>query len=223
MLNTQGDQMKPKLYDLTDRFAWYLGVILSPLLNYRMQNRYKILANTLFTAANKRVFGYIGRGAKVARDVTLINPEFVSLAEGASIGEKSVISAWPCYKEQVFNPSIIIGRNTSIGAYGHLTAVNRIIIGDGVLMGMNVTISDNAHGHSTLAQLEIPPIDRPLFQKGAVEIGDYVWIGSKATILSGVRIGKGAIIAANAVVVSDVPEACIVAGVPAKIVKDMRK
>lgn len=215
--------MKLSVPGLTERLAWGLGIFLSPLLNYRMQNRLKLLANTVVTAANRKVFRRIGRGAKIARNVTLINPQYVSLAEGATIGEKSVISAWPSYKDITFDPVISIGRNTSIGAYCHLTAINRISIGDGVLIGMHVTISDNAHGASALDQLETPPMDRPLVQKGAVDIGNNVWIGSKATILSGVRIGKGAIIAANAVVVQDVPEACVVAGVPARLIKDMTR
>lgn len=49
--------------------------------------------------------------------------------------------------------------------------------------------------------------------------GKYIWIGERVCILSGVHIGKGAIIAANAVVTHDVPEGCIVGGVPAKIIK----
>lgn len=219
----EGTLVKRWVSGLTERLAWGLGILLSPLLNYRMQNRLKLLANTVVTAANRKRFRHIGRGAKIARNITLINPQCVSLADGATIGEKSVVSAWPSYKDATLNPVIDIGRNTSIGAYCHLTAVNRITIGDGVLIGMHVTISDNAHGASVLEQLVTPPMDRPLVQKGAVEIGDNVWIGSKATILSGVRVGKGAIIAANAVVVQDVPEACVVAGVPARLIKDMTR
>lgn len=55
--------------------------------------------------------------------------------------------------------------------------------------------------------------------KGKIEIGDDVWIGYGSTILSGVKIGQGAIVAAGSVVVKDVPEYSIVGGVPAKILK----
>jgi acetyltransferase-like isoleucine patch superfamily enzyme len=214
--------MKRLAIELIERLAWGLGILLSPLLNYRMQNRLRLLSNTVVTAANRKAFRHIGRGAKIARNVTLINPQCISLAEGATIGEKSVISAWPNYGSSASDAGIDIGRNTSIGAYCHLTAVTQISIGNGVLTGMYVTISDNAHGASALDQLDTPPIDRPLVQKGPVEIGDNVWIGSKVTILSGVHIGKGAIIAANAVVVHDVPEGTVVAGIPATQIKDMK-
>ena len=54
-----------------------------------------------------------------------------------------------------------------------------------------------------------------------VKIGNDVWIGAKATVLSGVTIGNGAVIAAGAVVTKDVPDNTVVAGVPAKIIKQI--
>ena len=56
-------------------------------------------------------------------------------------------------------------------------------------------------------------------QKGNIEIGDDVWIGLRATICAGVKIGQGAVIAAGAVVTKDVPPYAIVGGVPAKVIK----
>lgn len=50
-----------------------------------------------------------------------------------------------------------------------------------------------------------------------------MWIGTKASIMSGVRIGKGAIIAANSVVTHDIPPYCVAAGVPAKVIKVIRE
>lgn len=60
---------------------------------------------------------------------------------------------------------------------------------------------------------------RDTFSKGHVVIGNDVWIGAKATILSGVTVGDGAVIAAGAVVVTNVPSYAIVGGVPAKVIK----
>jgi maltose O-acetyltransferase len=57
-------------------------------------------------------------------------------------------------------------------------------------------------------------------QTGEIIIEDDVWIGAKATILKGVKIGKGAVIAVGSVVTKDVPANAIAAGVPAKIIKD---
>jgi len=60
---------------------------------------------------------------------------------------------------------------------------------------------------------------RDTYSKGPVRIGNDVWIGARATILSGVTVGDGAVIAAGAVVVADVPPYAIVGGVPAKLIK----
>ena len=55
---------------------------------------------------------------------------------------------------------------------------------------------------------------------GRIEIGNKVWIATGAMILPGVKIGDGAIVAAGAVVTKDVPERCMVAGIPAKVIKE---
>jgi acetyltransferase-like isoleucine patch superfamily enzyme len=121
--------------------------------------------------------------------------------------------------EQKFTPSITIGDNCSIGEYCHITSINSITIGNGVLTGRWVTITDNSHGSSSLEEFYIQPSKRKLYSKGSVVIEDNVWIGDKVTILPGVHIGYGSIIGANAVVTKDVPANCVVGGNPAKIIK----
>lgn len=64
-------------------------------------------------------------------------------------------------------------------------------------------------------------MNRPLYSRGPVIIGDNVWIGDKATILPGVTVGEGAVIAANAVITKDVPAFSMVAGNPAIIIKQI--
>ena len=66
---------------------------------------------------------------------------------------------------------------------------------------------------------KINPQDRELISKGIVRIFDNVFLGDKSTVLSGVTIGEGAVIAANSVVTHDIPPYCVAAGVPAKIIK----
>ncbi len=118
-----------------------------------------------------------------------------------------------------YSPEIVIGDNCSIGSGSHITAIAGIYIGNNVLTGKSILITDNAHGSSDRKELEYSPILRPLVSKGEVRIMDNVWIGDKASILPGVTVGKGSIIAANSVVTHDVPDYCIVGGNPAKIIK----
>lgn len=145
--------------------------------------------------------------------------KYFSIGRGTRFGKMVVLTAWDKYEEETFIPEVIIGKNCSFGDYLHLTCIYKIKIGDGVLTGRWVTISDNGHGETDFESLQTPPIKRKLSYKGPVEIGNNVWIGDKATILSGVNIGEGAVIAANAVVTKNVPPYSVIAGNPAKILK----
>lgn len=66
--------------------------------------------------------------------------------------------------------------------------------------------------------MKMMPDDRPLVCKGEIHIGDNVWIGEKAAVLSGVTVGDGAVIGANSIVTHDVPPYSVVAGCPARII-----
>jgi len=149
----------------------------------------------------------------------IVGGDFISIGEKSRVHKNTVLTAWNQYGTQYFKPEIKIGKNVIIGEYGHITAINKIIIEDGVLTGHHVTITDNSHGLSTIKELQMEPINRPLYSKGPVIIDKNVWIGDKVTILPNVHIGEGCIIAANAVVVKDIPPYSIVAGIPGKIIK----
>ena len=153
----------------------------------------------------------------------LLNLQYFKIGEGTCFGKYVVLTAWDKHGEnETYSPEVIIGKDCNFGDYLHLTCINKIIIGDNVLTGRWVTISDNGHGETDLEKLKIPPLKRHLNTKGPVVIGKNVWIGDKATILSGVTIGEGAVIAANSVVTKDVPPYSVAAGVPARIIKQVQ-
>jgi acetyltransferase-like isoleucine patch superfamily enzyme len=137
----------------------------------------------------------------------------IVVGKNLRIGHGSFIGCWT--QEACIN----IGDNVGIGSYAHITAINRIDIQSGVLLGKNVTISDNSHGNLQEEEKSIPPANRQLHSKGPIFIGSNVWIGDKATILANVRIGNGTVIGANSVVTKDLPSNCIAAGIPAKIIR----
>jgi acetyltransferase-like isoleucine patch superfamily enzyme len=156
--------------------------------------------------------------------------EFIHIGDGTAFGLHLFLTSWSSYvyrdkkgntQMQYFSPEIQIGKNCYFGAYNHITCINKISIGDNVLTGKWVTITDNNHGETTFDSVSIPPGQRALTSKGPVIIGDNVWIGDKATILGGVTIGESVIIAANSVVTKDVPPYSVVAGIPAKVIKKM--
>lgn len=92
----------------------------------------------------------------------------------------------------------------------NLSCFEKITIGNGVVISENVTVRDS-DDHEIVGSAK--PVTMP------VAIGNHVWIGMNVTVLKGVKIGDGSIIAAGAVVNKDVPENCMVAGVPARVIK----
>lgn len=163
------------------------------------------------------------KGVIFPNDLTSLGENHIRIGEGTSIGEHCILSAWErtCAGGD-FHPEIHIGQNCCIGEYNHITSTNKIVIGDNLLTGRWVTITDNSHGETDFDTLQIPPLMRFVTSKGPIVIGDNVWIGDKATILPGVSIGEGAVIAANSVVTKDVPAHCVAAGNPAKIIKQAK-
>ncbi|MCE5153041.1 2,3,4,5-tetrahydropyridine-2,6-dicarboxylate N-acetyltransferase [Staphylococcus hyicus] len=106
---------------------------------------------------------------------------------------------------------VMMGATINIGA----------VVGEGTMIDMNATLGGRAitgkHVHvgagAVLAGVIEPPSAEP------VVIEDHVLIGANAVILEGVRVGKGAIVAAGAIVTQDVPAGAVVAGTPAKVIK----
>jgi acetyltransferase-like isoleucine patch superfamily enzyme len=109
--------------------------------------------------------------------------------------------------------TIEIGEGTFIGPWGTITAKAGISIGAGTQIGERVSIRDqdhDIHANRGVTLLEAG------FKAAPIIIGEDVWIGAGAVILRGVCLGKGAVVAANAVVTHSVGEYEVVAGVPAR-------
>lgn len=160
----------------------------------------------------------VGIGINFGKDVILLGGKYIEVGDNVTFGKNSVITVWSDILGYTNKGYIKIGNGCSFGEYAHVTCINGIVIGDGLLTGRWVTITDNSHGDTSYTTLLQRPIDRKVISKGVVIIGRNVWIGDKATILPGITIGEGAVIAANTVVTKDVPAYCVVAGNPAKIV-----
>lgn len=127
--------------------------------------------------------------------------------------------------------NIKVGRNTRFGSgrnivIGSFTGLNTncwigndTIIGSDVMFGPEVIILSGSHNFE---RTDIPMREQGATQRKPVVIGDDVWIGTRAIILPGIKIGSHSIIGAGSVVTKDVPEYAIVAGNPA-VIKKFRK
>lgn len=103
----------------------------------------------------------------------------------------------------------------------HIGCIHKIDIGDNVLLGSKVYITDHFHGEIKKDALTLPPIERPLCGK-PVKIGNNVWIGDNVCIMPGVSLGDNVIVGANAVVTHSFPKNVVIAGVPAAIIKELK-
>lgn len=112
-----------------------------------------------------------------------------------------------------YGQNTTVGKNVFINSGCCFQDQGGIEIGDNVLIGQQVVIATINH--------DLIPQSRANMLCAPVKIGNDVWIGAHATILPGVTVGDGAVIAAGAVVTKDVPENTVVGGVPAKIIKQI--
>lgn len=201
----------------------YIGQFVSYICMYDLVYRvFNFFIKCFYTGIMKRFFKSFG-------SESLINSKFRYLKglKYISIGKNTVLegnielTAYDSYRNQkIFQPSIIIGDNCHIGMNAKITAIHSVVIGNGVLTGRNVLITDNAHGESVASY--IPPGDRCLVSKGSTVIEDNVWLGDNVSILPGVHVGKGCIVGTNSVVTKNVPPYCVVGGIPAKVLKNMK-
>lgn len=117
----------------------------------------------------------------------------------------------PFYSD--FGKNITVGENVFINACCHFQDHGGVTIGDGCQIGHNVVFATLNHG--------LQPEERRHTIPAPIVLGKNVWVGSNATILSGVSIGDNAVVAAGAVVTKDVAADSIVGGVPARFIKSI--
>jgi serine acetyltransferase len=139
----------------------------------------------------------IGAGTMIAAQVTLC----AGMLPGQDLGDAAVLR---------------VGDRCVIGRGSHIVAHQSIVIGDDVYTGPYVYITDQNHGY---ADPDIP-IGRQWPSNTAVSIGPGSWLGAGVIVLPGACIGRNVVVAAGSVVRGQVPDRCVVAGVPARVVRE---
>lgn len=170
-------------------------------------------------------FSVFGRSdLSIFPDSHLGGIEYMQIGKGFAAGRGLWLEAVTAYASagQKFSPQLILGDHVSVGEYVHIGCNHRIAIGDDVLMGSKIYITDHNHGvyrGENADSPAIPPADRRLTEGESVEIGARCWIGEFVTILPGVTIGEGSIIGSHSTVTHDIPANSIAVGSPARVVK----
>jgi len=156
-----------------------------------------------------------------------ILPFFINKGKGAKIQKRSRIDVLPTNEVYIGANStiedyctinngmgeILIGDNTRIGIGSVL--IGPVHIGHNVRLAQNVVITSLNHNYSNISK----PISEQGVHTETISIGDEVWIGANAVILPGILIGKHSVVAAGSVVTKDIPPYTVVAGNPARIIK----
>jgi acetyltransferase-like isoleucine patch superfamily enzyme len=144
-----------------------------------------------------------------------ITPEYIILGNHVVIHDNARLEGVPIYEGVQFNPLIIIHDYVEIQQNFYMTCASRIEIGAHTAIAANVTITDIHHPYDDITK----PIERQPIVVETVSIGEECKIYNNAVILPGIQIWKHCTIGANAVVTLSIPDYCVVAGVPARIVK----
>jgi serine acetyltransferase len=169
------------------------------------------------TPAGQR-FGAFGPGSIIGFPTGALYGEgWIEIGAGTMIGSQVSLSAGMVPGQDLGErPLLRIGDRCLIGRGSHIVAHYSIVIGDDVYTGPYVYITDQNHGY---ADPEVP-IGRQWPSNAAVSIGAGSWLGAGVIVLPGAVIGRNVVVAAGSVVRGVVPDCCVIAGVPARVVRE---
>ena len=155
------------------------------------------------------LYQHRGRHAIIHHSVRMDTPPYRKFW----LGDYSVVESFACINNAVGD--VIIGDHTRIGL--HNTIIGPITIGSHVNLAQGITITALNHNFDDSEKR----IDQQGVTTKEVVLEDDIWVGANAVILPGVTIGKHAVVAAGAIVTKDVPPHSLVAGVPAKVIRQI--
>ena len=177
---------------------------------YRFWTRAKAKSFSVLSAG---AFASFGANSVLQPPIRLSREHRISIGSGVFVGSGS----WLQVLEGGEGVALEVGDGTSIAGNCVLSAARSVRLGRNVLLARNVYISDHIHAYSDP--------DRPVLEQGVervepVAIDDGAWLGQNVVVCPGVRIGRGAVVGANSVVLEDVPDHSLAVGAPARVVRE---
>lgn len=158
--------------------------------------------------------GTLGIGVRIGAGVVLDHPEQIRLGDGVILSGRCMVQCRPPSADH--RPTITVGAKTFVNVNGIFVAGRGITIGEDVIFGPNVVVVDEDH---VFDDPDVAIARQGLRSQGPIEIGDGAWVAAGAVVLGGTRIAPRSVVAAGAVVRGEFPERCVIAGVPAKVVR----
>ena len=192
--------------------TWFLYRKLKKIEISGMYHKHRELLKSFASLGANDCFLYL--------DYQIDGSKYIKIGDNFSSGRCLRMEALGKYKGIHYTPELTIGNDVRIEDFCHIGCVNRVTIGNGVLIASRTLITDHLHGDITSNDLKEMPSMRPLTSKPVV-IGNHVWIGEGVSILPGVTLGDNVIVGANAVVTHSFPANVVIAGCPAKVIKKL--
>ena len=178
------------------------------MLHFRIRDYLSVLFYRLLAP----FFGRFGKGVRIVRPLRIFGARFCEFGDDSVLQYGAYVAVLKIHEHA---PVLRIGARTQIGNFSHIVCTSRVEFGEGVLTADRLFVSDNGH---EFADPDVPIRDQGLRQLAEVHIGDGAWIGENVCI-SGASIGRNSVIASNSVVTRDIPDLCVAAGAPARIVR----
>jgi acetyltransferase-like isoleucine patch superfamily enzyme len=165
-------------------------------------------------------FKQAGRRIAIGRQVDIHEPGCMTVEDDVIIANfvsLRALSAYPWAEPpQSFSPEITLGAGCFINNFTQISCARRVTIGARVMIAERCFIADNNHVYTDPDRsIRVQPLDVP----GEVHIGDDSWLGVNVCVVGAVRIGRHCVVGANSVVTTDLPDYCVAAGAPARILK----
>lgn len=162
------------------------------------------------------VFKSFGRGSSIRKPLFISHPEFISIGSRVHIRDRARLEVVLDGSGRI--PAMNIGDGTSVEQNFHIVCHCRIEIGKNVTIAPNVAIVETTHPHVGTREGE-SVVSRLDTSESFIEIGDGTFLGAGCVVLPNVRIGRYAVIGANSVVRSEIPDYCVAVGSPARVIK----
>jgi len=174
------------------------------------------LRDKAFSVMISGAFARFGMNSVLQYPIRLSGEDRIEIGDGVFIGANS----WLHTQRDGENtaPALYIGSGTSVTGGCVISAVRHVVLEQGVLLARNVYISDHAHRYGDREQ---PILSQGVDKIAPVLIRRGAWLGQNVVVCPGVTIGKGAVIGANSVVNRDVPDWCVAAGAPARVLREI--
>lgn len=194
-------------------FVSYLRGYLIRFFLGKCGKRFKLGSKTMLVRKCQMKFGthvQIGKNC----EIDALSEDGIDIGDESSIADYSIVRCTGDLKH--IGKGIVIGKNSHFGEYLFMGAAGGIVIGDNVIGGQSIRFHSENHIFSNPDEMIL---NQGVTHKG-IKIGNNCWIGAGAIFLDGATIGEGCVVAANAVVTKQFGSNVVVAGVPAKIIKE---